>query len=96
MRFCILAIDMDAYRAARTKERAAAANAESARVRALCERLGGVRVGLNTEGVLKSCWGKPKSINTTKTADHTREQWVYAGGYLYLTDGIVDAIQTTR
>jgi hypothetical protein len=65
--------------------------------KALCARVGSVRVGLNAEGVLKSCWGKPARINTTKTEDHTREQWVYGTGhYVYLTDGLVTAIQTSR
>jgi hypothetical protein len=65
--------------------------------KALCARVGSVRIGLNTEGVLKSCWGKPTKINTTLTADHKTEQWVYGSGhYLYLTDGFVTAIQASR
>ena len=85
------------YEATRRVERRAEHAKEVARVKALCERLGGVRVGLNAEGVRKSCWGKPAQINTTKTEDHTREQWVYGTGhYVYLTDGLVTAIQTSR
>lgn len=65
--------------------------------KALCARVGGVRVGLNVEGVLKSCWGKPVRINRTTTASHEHEQWVYGGGqYVYLVDGVVTSIQTTR
>lgn len=59
-------------------------------------RMGGASIGLNAEGVRKSCWGKPLHVNTTMTASHTHEQWVYGGGYLYLTDGVVTSIQTSR
>ena len=31
-----------------------------------------------------------------ETALHTKEQWVYAQGYIYLTDGIVTAIQISE
>jgi hypothetical protein len=61
-----------------------------------CARLGGAKIGLDAEGVRKSCWGKPQRINTTTTANHTHEQWVYGGGYLYLDDGVVTSIQTSR
>jgi hypothetical protein len=64
--------------------------------KALCDKLGSVRVGLNAEGVRKSCWGKPARINITQTASHTTEQWVYGSSYVYLTDGLVTAIQTSR
>jgi hypothetical protein len=47
--------------------------------------------------VFATCWGKPHSINTTRTASGTREQLVYRAGdwagYIYLTDGVVTAIQ---
>jgi hypothetical protein len=75
----------------------AAAERRYEKHKALCSRIGGARVGLNSEGVLKSCWGKPLRINETTTAQHSHEQWVYAtGDYLYLTDGIVTSIQTHR
>jgi hypothetical protein len=65
--------------------------------KALCARVGSVRIGLSPDGVLKSCWGKPTKINTTLTADHKTEQWVYGSGhYVYLTDGFVTAIQASR
>ena len=82
--------------AARVAERNAAFARENARRKALCERIGGVRIGLNTEGVLKSCWGRPAKVNVTTTATHNHEQWVYDAGYVYLTDGLVTAIQTSR
>ena len=64
--------------------------------KALCARVGGARVGLTAEGVRASCWGKPLLVNTTTTASHIHEQWVYAGGYLYLEDGVVTSIQVSR
>lgn len=70
--------------------------AEQAVNDARCAKIGGARIGLNAEGVRKSCWGRPIRINTTMTASHTHEQWVYGGGYLYLTDGVVTSIQTSR
>jgi len=38
-------------------------------------------------------WGRPKDINRTLTATRSREQWVYEGGYLYIENGKVVAIQ---
>ena len=76
--------------------RVAATEKAAADHRALCARVGGVRVGFTVDGVLASCWGKPARVNTTVTAGHRHEQWVYAGGYVYLTNGRVTAIQTTR
>lgn len=64
--------------------------------RALCARVGGPRMGQNAAGVLASCWGKPTRINTTQTAAARVEQWVYRAGYVYLTNGTVTAIQTSR
>lgn len=64
--------------------------------KALCARVGGARIGQTAEGVRKSCWGKPARINTTVTAGGTHEQWVYGTGYVYLTNGLVTAVQTTR
>lgn len=64
--------------------------------KALCAKIGGVRIGLNAEGVLKSCWGKPRKINVTTTAAGRTEQWVYNDEYLYFTDGLVSAIQNSR
>jgi hypothetical protein len=65
--------------------------------KALCDRLGGVKIGQTAEGVRKSCWGKPARVNETLTAGHRHEQWVYGTGhYVYLTDGIVTAAQAAR
>ena len=64
--------------------------------KALCARVGGVRIGLTAAGVLKSCWGKPHRVNTTQTASQRQEQWVYGAAYVYLTDGVVTAVQFSR
>ena len=58
-----------------------------------CERLGGISIGMTPDEVRKSCWGKPRYVNVTGTASHRYEQWVYRGGYLYFTDGIVTGYQ---
>jgi len=39
-------------------------------------------------------WCDPKDINRTVTEGAVREQWVYAtGGYIYVTDDVVSAMQ---
>ena len=38
-------------------------------------------------------WGLPSDINRTITESQTREQWVYEGGYLYITNGKVSGMQ---
>ncbi len=54
----------------------------------------GVSIGMTTEEVLQSSWGKPKDINKTITDYGTREQWVYANyNYLYFEDGVLVTIQ---
>lgn len=62
--------------------------------KAECDRRGGVRVGMTKAEVAASCWGKPKSINSTTTARGTREQWVYGRDYLYFDEnGLLTTIQ---
>lgn len=78
-------------------EATAANKAHKAELHALCLKAGTARVGLTAEGVRKSCWGKPSRINETLTGTHRHEQWVYSPGhYVYFTDGIVTAIQSSR
>lgn len=54
----------------------------------------GVHIGMTQHQVLESSWGKPIRINRTTTSNGTREQWIYKGGYLYIQDGVVVAIQS--
>lgn len=61
-----------------------------------CDRRGGVAVGMTAKQVLASCWGKPERINTTILSSSRREQWVYGSQYVYVDNGIVTAIQTSR
>lgn len=53
----------------------------------------GVRIGMSPEQVIASSWGKPKKINRTTTAQGERQQWVYSGGYLYFTNGVLTGVQ---
>lgn len=60
-----------------------------------CER-DGPAIGATAMDV-RNCWGPPRSVNTTSTAAGKTEQFVFPQqGYVYLTDGIVTAVQTTR
>jgi hypothetical protein len=55
-----------------------------------------VAVGMTAEMVRMS-WGEPRSINRTVTTGHTTEQWVYSmRSLVYLRDGLVTAIQTSK
>lgn len=52
------------------------------------------KIGMTSEQVLSSTWGKPRDINRTTNKYGVSEQWVYGSSrYIYLDDGIVTAIQ---
>jgi hypothetical protein len=52
------------------------------------------QVGMTAEEVIKTKWGQPQRINKTTTAYGVTEQWVYSGyRYVYLENGVVDAVQ---
>lgn len=52
-------------------------------------------IGMTTDEVLSSKWGKPNKKNVTTTASGTSEQWIYDYyGYVYLDNGVVTTIQT--
>ena len=76
---------------------AAQEKADAAREKATAaakRRKEGVHIGMTSEEVRGSSWGKPDSINTTTTKYGTREQWVYGiGNYLYFENGKLTAIQ---
>jgi len=62
-----------------------------------CKVKGGVAVGMTRAQVYASCWGKPTKINITTTGSGDHEQLVYPGyQYVYLHNGIVTSIQTSR
>lgn len=75
------------------QRRAAAAEAVEKRRVAAEKRKQGVRIGMSQEDVLASSWGRPNKVNRTTYSWGTKEQWVYDGGYLYFTNGVLDAIQ---
>ena len=54
-----------------------------------------LRIGFTARQVRESV-GRPERINTTVTAAGTHEQWVYGGDYVYLSNGIVTSVQTSR
>jgi hypothetical protein len=54
-----------------------------------------VSIGMTSEQVRLS-WGKPDKINTTTTANIEHEQWVYGREYLYVENGILRSMQTSR
>lgn len=59
------------------------------------KRRQGIHVGMTAQDVLDSSWGRPEKINRTVTRDTVREQWVYGlGQYVYLVNGVVEAIDT--
>ena len=54
----------------------------------------GVQIGMTTERVVLSNWGKPNKINRSVYSNGVKhEQWCYSGGYLYFEDGILTGIQ---
>lgn len=54
-----------------------------------------VRIGMTAEMVRLS-WGSPTRVNSTVLPSGRREQWVYSDDYVYLDNGVVAAIQTSR
>jgi hypothetical protein len=68
--------------------------ADAVRAKAVCEKKGGVLIGMTEQQVLASCWGRPRGKHTTTRAAGTNEQWVYGNAnYLYFTNGILVSIQ---
>ena len=60
-----------------------------------------VFVGMTAEEALQS-WGQPTKINQTLSGSGTSEQWVFRrdgyveGQYVYLTNGVVRSIQSSK
>lgn len=52
------------------------------------------RIGMTIAQGKNTCWGKPDSINRTRTASSVTEQWVFGDGhYLYFKNGRLTVIQ---
>jgi hypothetical protein len=84
----------------------ASINASIAAVKAECQKLPDLRIGMTPPEVAESKWGMASDEHTTQTATHTRIQWVYAHGphcpdgnglgrprYLYFEDGHLTMIE---
>ena len=55
-----------------------------------------VRVGMTADQT-REVWGSPSRVNRTESAYGVREQWVYgASRYVYLRNGVVESVQTSR
>ncbi|WP_088226118.1 hypothetical protein [Desulfosporosinus sp. FKB] len=85
--------DLDAEAKAQAAADAKAQAETDAKAKALAKTRG-VKIGMTAQEILDSAWGKPNKINRTVTTFGTHEQWVYDnGGYLYLDNGILTAVQ---
>ena len=68
-----------------------------------CQQAPRISIGITADQVIVSDWGSPSDRNTTTTAAHQREQWVYDFGpdcrptskpaFLYFDNGVLTAIQ---
>ena len=61
-----------------------------------CSRLPMPKIGMTADQVLSSCWGKPDHAAEETTARGKMSVWGYPEGYVYLTDGTVTKIVTSR
>ena len=58
---------------------------------------GPAHIGMTPEQAIRTSWCFPEKKNTTETAGHAREQWIYPGrGYLYFDNGRLSAIQESN
>jgi hypothetical protein len=71
----------------------AQAEAKARNVEAARRKGQGVHIGMTADEVVASSWGKPDNVNRTTYAWGVKEQWVYSTGFLYLTNGRLEAIQ---
>jgi hypothetical protein len=61
---------------------------------------GPAHIGMTTDQAIRTAWCYPDKKNTTETAGHLHEQWIYQHGvehrgYLYFDNGHLTAIQET-
>jgi hypothetical protein len=70
------------------------ADAQDRAMEAAAKKKRGVSIGMSTDEVVSSSWGKPESINRTINSYGTQEQWVYGSrSYLYFENGKLVSIQ---
>lgn len=59
-----------------------------------CDRSKAISVGMTMAEVYASCWGKPKSVNSSMLGSTKTEMLFYEGyNYVYLENGIVKSIE---
>jgi hypothetical protein len=56
---------------------------------------GRVAVGMSA-GMVRRAWGPPERVNSSIRAGSRSEQWVYKNENVYLENGFVSSIQTSR
>ncbi|SRR5436190_10580219 len=63
---------------------------------ASCNRAKAISIGMTVAQVYRSCWGKPRSINTSVMGSTRTEMLLYDGyNYVYAENGIVKSIETS-
>jgi hypothetical protein len=62
----------------------------------LCSRLPAPAIGMKSDQVRSSCWGQPDHAAESVTAQGKQAVWSYPEGYVYLSDGVVTKIITSR
>jgi len=63
---------------------------------AQCAKVTAPTIGMNTTQVLASCWGNPDHAAESTSAQGKTAIWAYPEGTLFLTNGIVTRIVTSR
>jgi hypothetical protein len=87
----------DLRREAADWEAAAARKKKVIAAEAAREKKPGAIIGMTAEEVRAgTSWGRPNHINRTITANGISDQWVYGGGYLYFSNGVLTAMQTSN
>jgi hypothetical protein len=66
------------------------------RLQELCKKLPTPAIGMKAAQVSASCWGQPEHVAESVTAQGKLAVWGYPEGYVYLTDGVVTRIVTSR
>jgi hypothetical protein len=55
-----------------------------------CKQRGNPRIGMTTDQVIATCWGKPEHINHTQLGSQTFDQYTYSNNRnLYFQDGVL-------
>jgi hypothetical protein len=66
------------------------------RLRELCKKLPTPAIGMKAAQVSASCWGQPDNVAESATAQGKAAVWGYPEGYVYIADGVVIRIVTSR